>query len=123
MSADHTYKGRFVLLVNGVIEDSGTTVITPNLGTPKTVDGQQQAPVFGYDNLRTKKGTLTLAFHGVSVPIANINPAQGYFEIEYGTWTVQSGSGVYAGWKGSGRWGEPRRPRREQPRVGWTRRS
>ena len=106
MSADHTLKGRFVVLVDGVIEDSGTTVITPNLGNPRNVDGQQQAPVVGYDNLRTAKGTLTLAFRGVSVPIANINPAKDSLEIEYGTWKVQSGTGAYTGWKGGGRWAD-----------------
>src|SRR5215208_7021153 len=61
-SSDHTYKGRFVLFLNGVMQDSGTTVITPNLGTPRLVGGQQQAPVFGYDNLTTKKGTLSVFF-------------------------------------------------------------
>jgi len=54
-SPDHTYKARFSLLVDGVIEDSGTMVITPDLGTAKPVDGQPQAPVFGYFNLTSKK--------------------------------------------------------------------
>ena len=103
-SADHTYKGRFVLLVNGVIEDSGTTVITPNLGTAKSVDGQPQAPVFGYDNLTSKKGTLSIFFRGVSVVVANLNPAKDSFESEYGTWQVKRGTGLYKGWAGKGRW-------------------
>ena len=106
MSADHTLKGHFTMLVDGVIQDSGTTVITPNLGNPTKVDGQQQNPVVGYDNLKTKKGSLTLVFHGVSIPIANINPAKDFLEIEYGTWKVQSSTGDYAGWKGSGRWAD-----------------
>jgi len=106
MSADHTLKGHFTMLVDGVIQDSGTTIITPNLGNPTKIDGQQQAPVVGYDNLKTKKGSLTLVFRGVSVPIANINPAKDFLEIEYGTWKVQSGTGAYAGWKGGGRWAD-----------------
>jgi hypothetical protein len=103
-SADHTYKGRFVLLVDGVIQDSGTTAITPNLGTAKPVDGQPQAPVFGYDNLTSKKGTLSIFFRGVSIVVANINPAKDSLESEYGTWQVKRGTGIYAGWSGKGRW-------------------
>src|SRR5260221_7227106 len=58
MTSDKTYKGRFSLLLNGVIEDSGTTVIRPNEGNVKTIGGQPQTPVFGSDDLTTRKGSL-----------------------------------------------------------------
>jgi hypothetical protein len=103
-SSDHTYKGRFSLLLNGVIEDSGTTVITPDLGTAKTVGGQKQAPVFGYDNLTTKKGTLSFFFRGVSIVVMNFDRGKDSFETEFGTWQIRRGTGIYKGWKGGGRW-------------------
>jgi hypothetical protein len=104
MSSDLTYKARFSLLVDGVIEDSGSMVIKPNLGTAKPVDGQPQAPVFGYFNLTSKKGTLTTLFHGVSIVVQNLDPAKDPYESEYGTWQIQRGTGFYKGWKGGGRW-------------------
>ncbi len=103
MTSDKTFKGRVSLVLNGVIEDSGSTVIRPNEGTMKTVGGQQQTPVFGTDNLTTKKGTLSLSFRGVSITIS-IDPAQDPFYNEYGTWQINGGSGIYKGWKGGGRW-------------------
>jgi hypothetical protein len=103
-SSDTTFKGRFSLVLSGVIEDSGTTVIRPKEGTPKVVDGQQQTPVFGYDNLTSKRGTLSLAFRGISIVVSNISPAKDPFDNEYGTWTIQGGTGSYKGWKGGGRW-------------------
>jgi hypothetical protein len=103
-SSDLTYKARFSLLVDGVIEDSGTMVITPNLGTAKPVDGQPQAPVFGYFNLASKKGTLSIFFRGVSIVVQNLDPTKDGFESEYGTWQIKRGTGKYKGWKGGGRW-------------------
>jgi len=38
-TSDGTYKGRFVLVLNGAIEDSGTTVIRPANGPLRTVGG------------------------------------------------------------------------------------
>jgi hypothetical protein len=60
--SDHTVRGRFSLLLNGVIEDSGTTDITPSGQAVKTVGGQKQEPVFSYHNLTSKKGTLSSSF-------------------------------------------------------------
>jgi hypothetical protein len=104
LTSDKTLKGRFSLTLNGVIEDSGTTVIRPNQGNTKTVGGQQQTPVFGYDNLTSKKGTLSLSFSGIDITINNIDPTKGVFDIESGTWQINRGSGIYKGWKGGGRW-------------------
>ena len=103
MTSDKTFKGRFNLVLDGVIEDSGTTVLRPNEGTAKTVGGQQQTPVFGNNNLTTKKGTLSLSFRGVSITVS-IDPAHDPFYNEYGTWQISGGSGIYKGWKGGGRW-------------------
>jgi hypothetical protein len=103
-SSDKTFRGRFSLLLNGVIQDSGATDIIPNESAVKTVDGQQQTPVFGYDNLTTKKGTLSLVFHGVSIAVNSLDPTKEPFYNEYGTWQIQRGSGIYKGWKGGGRW-------------------
>jgi hypothetical protein len=104
LGSDKTFRGRFSLLLNGVIQDSGTTDIIPNEATVKTIDGQQQTPVFGYDNLTTKKGTLSLVFHGVSIAVNNLDPTKEPFYTDYGTWQIQRGSGIYKGWKGGGRW-------------------
>ena len=103
-SSDGTIKGRFSLLLNGVITDSGTSIIRPNLGTAKPVDGQPQAPVSAYNDVTSKQGTLTLFFRGVSIVVGNLDPTKGSYESEYGTWRIQGGSGKYAGWKGGGRW-------------------
>jgi hypothetical protein len=103
-SGNGTYKGRFSLLLNGVITDSGTSIIRPSLGTAKPVDGQPQAPVSAYNSLRSKIGTLILFFHGVSIVVGNLDPTKDPYESEYGTWQIQEGSGKYTGWKGGGRW-------------------
>jgi hypothetical protein len=105
-SSDHTFRGRFNLLLNGVIEDSGATDIIPHEGAAKTVAGQQQTPVFGYDNLTTKKGTLSLVFRGVSIVVNNLDPTKDPFFNESGTWQIQRGTGMYKGWKGGGRWAD-----------------
>jgi hypothetical protein len=103
MTSDKTFKGRFSLVLNGVIEDSGTTVIRPNEKSVKTVGGQPQTPVFGSDTLTTKKGSLSLSFRGVSITLS-IDPAKDPSFAEYGTWQISGGSGIYKGWKGGGRW-------------------
>jgi hypothetical protein len=103
MTSDKTFKGRFFVVLDGVIEDSGTTVIRGNEGTAKTVGGQPQTPVVGNDNLTTKKGTLSLAFRGVSIAVS-VDPAKAPFYNEYGSWKISGGSGIYKGWKGGGRW-------------------
>lgn len=104
-SSDGTYKGRFVLVLNGVNQDSGTNFIRPANGQLRTVDGQVQEPVLAArNNLTGKRGTLTLLFRGVGVTIANIDPTKDAFGIEYGTWQITGSSGIYKGWKGGGRW-------------------
>ena len=74
MTSDKTFRGHFSLVLNGVIEDSGTTVIRPNEGTTKTVGGQPQTPVFGSDNLTTKKGLSASPFAVSASPSASTPP-------------------------------------------------
>ena len=104
MTTDKTLKGRFTLLVDGVIEDSGTTILRPNEGVTKSVAGQQRTPVFGSETVTTKKGTLTLSFRGVSIAVNNPDDTKDSFFNESGTWRVTSGSGAYAAWTGKGAW-------------------
>ena len=104
MTADKTFKGKFILALDGVNKDTGSTIIHPNEGALKTVAGQQQTTVFGNENLTSKKGTLNLAFRGVSIAIKNIDPTKDPFDNESGTWQIAGGTGAYKGWKGGGRW-------------------
>jgi hypothetical protein len=97
------FLGRFRLELDGAAFDSGSTSIRPNAGNPKTVDGQQQLPVAGDDNLTGKKGSLTIHFRGVSIPVDTSASGDAYY-AEYGTWKITFGSGIYKGWKGAGRW-------------------
>src|SRR5258708_154779 len=54
-----TFKGQFRILLDGVLKDSGTSVIRPNQqGSLRIVDGQTQVPVSGRNNLTSPKGTL-----------------------------------------------------------------
>ena len=100
-----TFKGRFRMLLDGVLEDSGTSIIRPNQqGSLRTVDGQTQVPVSGQNNLTSTKGTLSFSLTGVSIAIRNLDPTKGAFGVEYGTWKITSGSGIYKGWTGGGRW-------------------
>jgi hypothetical protein len=104
-SSDGTYRGRFVLVLNHANEDSGTNFIRPGNGPLKTVDGQVQEPIFAARSFLTgKRGTLALLFRGVSVTVNNIDPAKEPSGIEYGTWQITAGTGMYKGWKGGGRW-------------------
>src|SRR5216684_1548722 len=50
-----------------------------------------------------KKGTLTLAFRGVGIAVTT-STTDSQYEVEYGTWTVSTGDGMYKGWRGGGRW-------------------
>ena len=106
MTADKTLPGRFSVLVDGVIEDSGKTVIRPNEGALRNVAGQQQQVVLGTDNLTSKSGTLTISFRGVSISVGNPNPGKYPVDNEYGTWKVASGTGAYQNWRGGGRWAD-----------------
>ena len=40
----------------------------------------------------------------MSIAVSNLDPTKEPFYNEYGTWQIQRGSGIYKGWKGSGRW-------------------
>jgi hypothetical protein len=100
-----TFKGRFKLLLDGVLRDSGTSIVRPNQqGALRIVDGQTQVPVSGQSNLTSAKGTLSFSLTGVSIAIRNLDPTKGALGIEYGTWKITSGSGIYKGWTGGGRW-------------------
>jgi hypothetical protein len=107
------HHGQFRLVLNDISVDSGKTSITligVAAGQAKTVGGQQQEPVAGNDNLTGKKGTLSIAFRGVSIPV-NLNPNTGNaFYAEFGTWKVAHGTGMYKGWKGGGRWADSGNP-------------
>jgi hypothetical protein len=118
-SSDKTFRGRFTLLLNGVIQDSGTTDIVPNEAATKTIDGQQQTTVFGYDNLTTKKGTLSLAFRGVSIAVNSLDPTKAAFYNESGTWQIHGASGIYKGWKGGGRWANVSTPTPNAQNIEW----
>ena len=106
-----TFKGRFRLLLDGVLKDSGTSIVRPNQqGALRIVDGQTQVPVSGQNNLTSKKGTLSFSLTGVSSAIPNPDPTKGAFGVEYGTWKITSGSGIYKGWTGGGRWANASTP-------------
>ncbi|MDX6621758.1 MAG: hypothetical protein QOK36_4144 [Gaiellales bacterium] len=99
-NSDNTHSGQFSLELNAVIQDSGTSSISPTVGAVQTVGGQAQYPVTGYNDLKTKKGTLNFSFVGISILV------NGKFYNEYGSWKVRSGTGMYKGWKGGGRWAD-----------------
>jgi len=105
--------GQFRLVLNDASVDSGKTVITligQAAGLATTVGGELREPVAGNDNLTGRKGTLSLAFRGISIPV-NLDPVTGTgFYAEFGTWKVAAGTGIYKGWKGSGRWADSGNP-------------
>jgi hypothetical protein len=107
------HHGHFRLVLNDITVDSGKSsivLIGIAAGQAKTVGGQPQEPVAGNDNLTGKKGTLSIVFRGISIPV-NLNPntGNGYY-AEFGTWKVAHGTGMYKGWKGSGRWADSGNP-------------
>ena len=99
-NSDQTHSGKFSLEIAGLVKDSGTSLVSPNVGASQIVGGQLQYPVSGYDNLKTKKGSLSLSFVGISILV------NGKFYNEYGSWKAGGGSGIYKGWKGGGRWAD-----------------
>ena len=103
-NASFEHRGRFILTLDGVIQDSGRTSIRPSNGADKTVDGQLQEPVFANNTLTSKKGILSISLRGLSIAVSNFEPTKPSFYVEYGTWKIVGGSGMYAGWKGGGRW-------------------
>jgi hypothetical protein len=106
-----TFKGRFRLLLDGALKDSGISIVRPNQqGALRILDGQTQVPVSGQNNLTSPKGTLSFSLTGVSIAIRNLDPTKGAFGIEYGTWKITSGSGIYKGWTGGGRWANASTP-------------
>jgi hypothetical protein len=101
---DNSLRGRFTLLVDGALKDTGTSVVRPQEGPLRIVGGETQIPVTAIANLRGKRGALTLQFSGLSIRVDDT------YGIEYGTWKVGSSSGAYAGWKGGGRWANSSTP-------------
>ena len=108
-TADFLHKGKFHLLVNSTLFDSGGSSIRPLEGNSKTLGGQNQTPISGTNTLTGKKGTLTITFQGLTVPV-NVYPLANPYSIEYGTWKVTGGTGSYKGWKGNGRWADAATP-------------
>jgi hypothetical protein len=104
------HNGTFQLLLDRVALDSGRSSILPFVVQARTVDGQEQSPVTGYDSLTGKKGTLSLAFRGVVIGV-NTNAAGESYSVEYGTWTINGATGKYKGWTGHGRWADAGTPK------------
>jgi hypothetical protein len=98
------FRGQFTLLVDGAVKDAGSAVVRPHEGPLRIVGGQTQTPVTATINLTGKRGALTLQFSGLSIIV------DGTYGIEYGTWKLGSSSGVYARWKGGGRWANSSTP-------------
>jgi hypothetical protein len=109
VSADHTFKGKFLMDVDGV-RYAGTSTLRPTIDSNKLVGGQLQAPVRGSNNLKSTKGTLSLVFRGVLIEINNIDPTKHGFFAGYGTWQIRGATGIYKGWKGCGRWADASTP-------------
>jgi hypothetical protein len=107
--ADHTFGGPFVLAVKGVNQDAGASSIGPHL-TERTVGGQQGWSVTGNNTLTGKKGVLSISFRGVNITVHNVDSTKFPSEVEYGTWKVIGGTGMYKGWKGGGRYASPSTP-------------
>jgi hypothetical protein len=111
-SVPHIFRGKFTIeSLNGSVHlatvGSGTSIITPNLGTTKNIDGQQVTPFTGTDTLTSKSGTLTISFSGDGIAVnpkfnASVGEVQEYYN-ERGTWKITGAHGVYQGWKGGGR--------------------
>jgi hypothetical protein len=100
----YVFKGPFRLMVNGRPVDSGSSSIVLNTGGAlKLVDGQSQQSRSGSDTFKGKKGTLTLVFRGVGIAVTT-STRDSQYEVEYGTWTISTGDGMYKGWRGGGRW-------------------
>jgi hypothetical protein len=95
-----THSGKFSLEQAGLVKDAGTSVVSPNVGAPRIVSGQLQYPLTGTNVLTTAKGSLSLSFVGVSVLV------NGKYYNEYGSWKVKGGTGIYAAWKGGGRFAD-----------------
>jgi hypothetical protein len=99
-----TFRGTFVLELNYLnIFDRGTTQLGPEAShATNNVEGQEQRPIHGTDRLTGKKGTLSLKWRSVEIEIDRTSPVE--VTIQYGTWQITSGTGVYKSWKGGGRW-------------------
>lgn len=100
--------GTFVLDLAGLTPSpSGTTIIIPQPGATRYVDGETQIPFAGTNKLTSKTGQLELAFKGIHIDVNSKLGTNGQATgpgVEYGTWTVRSGTGTYKGWKGGGIW-------------------
>lgn len=100
----YIFKGHFRMMVNSRPVDSGSSSIALNTGGAlKLVDGPSQQYRSGSDTFKGKKGTLTLTFRGVAIAVTT-STTDNQYEVEYGTWTISTGDGMYKGWKGGGRW-------------------
>lgn len=111
-SDPHIFRGKFTIeSLNGSVHlatvGSGTSIISPNLGTTKNIDGQQVTPFTGTDTLTSKSGTLTISFSGDGIGVnPKFNPSVGEVQEYYnerGTWKITGAHGAYRGWKGGGR--------------------
>ena len=93
-----SFQGRFVLY-GPASTDSGTSALQVYIGDVRYRGGQRYDMHSGVDSLQGKKGGLKLTFSGPSV---DAGPS---LYIEYGTWRISCGSGIYKNWKGGGHWG------------------
>jgi len=103
-SVGNRFTGHFRMMVNGLPFDSGSSsIVLIAGGALQLVDGQSQQSRSATATFKGKKGTLTLAFRGVGIAVTT-STTDSQYEVEYGTWTVSTGDGMYKGWRGGGRW-------------------
>ena len=89
------------VLKGAAVSDSGTITGPPTSNSPvRARDGQYFYTVRGTNILHGKQGEVTWSFDGIHVG------AGGDFFVEYGTWRILAGTGtgLYKGWRGGGRW-------------------
>ena len=86
---------------------AGTTVIYGGPDNTRNVNGEAQIPFTATDHLTSKAGTIALAVTGTHIDLNSkltpsgdaVGPA-----VEYGTWKIDTATGIYQGWSGGGRW-------------------
>src|SRR5579864_4068693 len=100
--------GKYTIeLAGATFGPAGATNITYDPSNPTYDKGEQQSSLIGADTLRNTNGTLELAFKGIHIQVnGKLTPSGQVVApfVEYGTWTIRTATGIYAGWKGGGKW-------------------
>ena len=89
------------VLKGAAVSDSGTIEGPPTSNSPvRARDGQYFYTLRGTNTLHGKKGKVMWSFDGIHVAAGDD------FLVEYGTWRILAGTGtgMYKGWTGGGRW-------------------